>query len=1804
MEVKRRKWFKTLAAFFAFIMFLTSVQITAFASLDKDISEEEIQKTISDSISEKEYSDAIVTEITGERDEYTKTFLMDDGSYYSIVSNDSIHTFSDNEWIDIYNELDTSYETVSDVEDAVAKVDVVENTPSNLKTNSDFAFEDNNVLCAATDSIEQNGIFDIDMLDLTYSYLFIKPDFVDTYSSENKVVTKATCNFSISSVYDETDLSIYEETYDWENSIDTNGKVNYQNDSENLLIDKEIIKEDESVDLSIDVTNSFIKWERNILDNNGICIKIHSSVGEVYISNISFSISYINADSDNTNYTYHTLDLGKAGTVSINDITNTFSVSQNIIGIDSFVMPVNITRTISSVSPNLESTGNVGGNWNYGKSITYYGNVMVWKTPDGSNVRFVETDKIEDGYVIWEQITDNVAAYATLYVKNNTNLEVDNTDYSNCYIKDSDYTYKFNSSGKLSSIFNGTYSVSLNYGEYGLMSILDTNGNTFKFTYGTYKIKTTTYRYVKNISVYDSNNKRIPSLSVDITASYNSSSNKITLTTTFSDNSSISYVFDNCGFLEKIICEDGSVVDFTYANPDNPYITGYEHKLDETILESLCINSNYTYYRIFTDENDNSEYYYYNTKYQLTTYEDTASKNVTCISYDDNGSICSYATLEKESILKNHDFSANPAIDKNWDITNKSFYHYDEKNHPHLSLSPSESNVKFTQTYSDSADKILKQGAEIVFGIKGYLNNTYPISNEEHNIGVVIKLTYSDRTTESYSLEFDTTLLDTNQTLLKAVELNKDCRNISYSISVKNQEGSLWVDDAILFVSDGSEDPFGIETSKIYNTEYDENGRLIKESISNNDENPLSLIQTYQYNDENNMTSITDYDGLTKYYKYDASTNKLLQCGSMVDSAGNITDPTTYAYNAVGLLESIESVVSDISDWSNDNSSAKKLNTIYSYDESNRITSVNNNGLKYNFAYDASGNITRISVIDKSDNETVIQSNEYSDNNINGIVYSNGSYIKYDYDNITGKITNVQYYDKINDDGSFGNKLLSFEYVYSDDNISSVICAYTDNVKINVEDVSIEEDVSQDEIDEAVNEYSRTLNLKTKIVYTDGGYEIYDKLSEDNSDGRLLYSSKADGKVKRESRFNAYVGTENPGFTENSTTEYNSVKSDNTTRNTTSYNIEKHLLGSEDHFVSYKLELTSEKDYFGRNKSKISQFYFKDNKDVDLAYEFKTDYTYKSLDDNQTTSLISSTRTIVEDIHSGDADILIPEMQYIYDSRGNLQFEYQLDDDSGSEEHYALTKYYGYDELNQLISEIDLNLGIYRSYSYDNMGNMISKIQYDNVEDFIISNHTVEETEEILGPLSYIPKEDFIDYDFSELSNEIIIMNSETYYECIYDYDEEYPDRLVKYTEKYNNVAEDYTEIVISETINYDDNGNPLDYIGYNYDGLVRAKLSWTGNQLTEFAVLDEDNLKSEIYRYSYDQNGYRTLKNKYILGENGYILVNSAHYIWDNGKLQEIIFEGQTVLYSESNEEIDDNCVSYSKIMYDSDGEPTAYVTPSGAFYYYVKDKQGNVTKLLSSDLETTFSYEYDSWGQLVLPDLPSFVPNPQTFKEMMQNLNRAIHLSTVLYNPCTYKGYLYDYESGMYYAKNECYSPTWCRNISTDGDYSKLQNISNNVLDNNLYLFCNNNLISNQDTYASWSTIRNDFNWFEDGFSVGMSKAFLSRPFCTLYAAQLIKENGNWNYQYGSNLYNMGVERISTNLFARALGHYSPNAINKVNANWGSGWLNNNAASDSVIYIRTNEENRVIKNYKDIWNAAPSIKNYAWSSGIFITV
>ena len=121
---------------------------------------------------------------------------------------------------------------------------------------------------------------------------------------------------------------------------------------------------------------------------------------------------------------------------------------------------------------------------------------------------------------------------------------------------------------------------------------------------------------------------------------------------------------------------------------------------------------------------------------------------------------------------------------------------------------------------------------------------------------------------------------------------------------------------------------------------------------------------------------------------------------------------------------------------------------------------------------------------------------------------------------------------------------------------------------------------------------------------------------------------------------------------------------------------------------------------------------------------------------------------------------------------------------------------------------------------------------------------------------------------------------------------------------------------------------------------------------------------------------------------------------------------------------------------MYDENGEAFG-IDINGKEYFYVKNAQNDVVRIVDSANETVVSYQYDSWGKLLScedtseNDIVSFI------------------------NPYTYRSYFYDSDTEMYFLKSRYYNPELCRFISADG----IVNANQDILGNNLYAYCSNN-------------------------------------------------------------------------------------------------------------------------------------------------
>ena len=201
------------------------------------------------------------------------------------------------------------------------------------------------------------------------------------------------------------------------------------------------------------------------------------------------------------------------------------------------------------------------------------------------------------------------------------------------------------------------------------------------------------------------------------------------------------------------------------------------------------------------------------------------------------------------------------------------------------------------------------------------------------------------------------------------------------------------------------------------------------------------------------------------------------------------------------------------------------------------------------------------------------------------------------------------------------------------------------------------------------------------------------------------------------------------------------------------------------------------------------------------------------------------------------------------------------------------------------------------------------------------------------------------------------------------------------------------------------DMGNPLTYRG--------KSLTWRGKQLTGVSGGLYD------YSYTYDSNGLRQQKTELHSDPEDDIHTNYYY----NGSVLIGLTKGTDTL----------------RFSYDASGQVAMAeheTTDETKRYYYLRNGQGDIVKLIDATGASVVEYFYDSWGK---------------------PLSCTGTLATTLgvLNPFRYRGYVYDEETQWYYLKSRYYDPETCRFISAD----VLLSTGQGVLGHNCYAYCLNN-------------------------------------------------------------------------------------------------------------------------------------------------
>ena len=399
-----------------------------------------------------------------------------------------------------------------------------------------------------------------------------------------------------------------------------------------------------------------------------------------------------------------------------------------------------------------------------------------------------------------------------------------------------------------------------------------------------------------------------------------------------------------------------------------------------------------------------------------------------------------------------------------------------------------------------------------------------------------------------------------------------------------------------------------------------------------------------------------------------------------------------------------------------------------------------------------------------------------------------------------------------------------------------------------------------------------------------------------------------------------------------------------------------------------------------------------------------TGYAYRDVDSTYTTTQVKS----VTNSYGGKT----ANFNYTYDANGNILSV------SGDQ-----TAVYEYDDLGQLITET-IGTGddqVIIRYTYDNGGNLIKKVREYTTEapepeptpepepeptpvpepepepdptPTPTPTPTPEPTPKpsrepipINPPVTPTPSIMSLgDSDTAVNSSDRVTVQEET----LYTYgDAEWGDLLTAYD---------------GEEITYDGIGNPLSYRGWT--------MNWQGGRQLSSMTKGSDTLS-----FAYNESGLRTSKT-----------VNGVthNYVWQGSKLAADITDAYALYFH-----------------YDSSGDVIGFTrTANGTDteYFYVKNLQGDILKVITATGTEAATYTYDAWGKL---------------------LTSTGDMADV--NPLRYRGYFYDAETGLYYLQSRYYDPEVSRFINPD--VFATSDIDG-VLAANMFAYCENNPIRNTDS------------------------------------------------------------------------------------------------------------------------------------------
>ena len=312
--------------------------------------------------------------------------------------------------------------------------------------------------------------------------------------------------------------------------------------------------------------------------------------------------------------------------------------------------------------------------------------------------------------------------------------------------------------------------------------------------------------------------------------------------------------------------------------------------------------------------------------------------------------------------------------------------------------------------------------------------------------------------------------------------------------------------------------------------------------------------------------------------------------------------------------------------------------------------------------------------------------------------------------------------------------------------------------------------------------------------------------------------------------------------------------------------------------------------------------------------------------------------------------------------------------------------------MGQLTEEKFLNKETRKTWLYDELGNITNRNEYKYVT--VTDPETNTETEKEIVGKSVV-------YTYTTDNKSTVGWNNLLTSVKTVEYEDDE-------TEKSS----------VTETITYDQIGNPTSYLG--------ASLKWNGRELTSYTEGDTS------ISYKYDADGLRTSKTV-----NGV----TSKYFYVNGQLHYEERSDGTKLY----------------FFYDSNGFLTG-LEYNNTMYYPATNKRGDVVALYYANGKIMGRYEYDAWGNVIkITDYSYDAEGKLTTTDLTNNPNSR---DLLVVNPIRYRSYYYDVETELYYLQSRYYNAEVGRFLNADSLLDQ-----RNLLGYNMFNYCSNNPVNKCD-------------------------------------------------------------------------------------------------------------------------------------------